>query len=177
MSDNDPVGALAAVAADKGEEKEKPASGKRAAPRRGTKAAQVADIRKGLTQLFTLSAAAAQMFHKDECPQDFANGAPAMADAWATLAERNKGVRDALSTLLTASDWGGVIMATGATLLPVLRRHDVIPSGFAMPQEEPETPAEGLPEVEETEPDEGQNVRGDTAPRAVLDGEPAFTLE
>lgn len=57
--------------------------------------------------------------------------APSLAGAYARLAQRNKGVRRMLSSLLTTSDWAEVLMLTAGTAIPIAAHHGWVPEGMA----------------------------------------------
>lgn len=53
--------------------------------------------------------------------------APRLAEAWYKLAQKNPAVKRTLESLTTGSAWGGVMVATGATVLPLLAHHQLLP--------------------------------------------------
>lgn len=70
----------------------------------------------------------------DEWAATFVNKrAPVVAAAWVGLAEENPAVKRILTKLTTGSAWGGVIFATGGTVLPLLVHHGLLPSGLSLP--------------------------------------------
>lgn len=92
------------------------------------------------------------------------NNAPALAEAWAKLAEKHDGVKRIILALTRGSDWSQAIMITAATIIPIAAIHEWIPTHYAMPYlfahglvpESPEVSGE-TPESDErpTDPDAG----------------------
>ena len=57
--------------------------------------------------------------------------APDIADQWVSLAEKDARVKRALESLVQAGGWGGVIMAHGMIMLPVLANRGMLPDQIA----------------------------------------------
>lgn len=64
-------------------------------------------------------------FKCDDCGTWIGKQATANAEAWDKLARENPNVRRTLERFLATSAWGGVAMATGMTLLPILEHHNI----------------------------------------------------
>lgn len=50
-----------------------------------------------------------------------------LAEAWADLAKTNPGVRKVLEGMLQGGAWGGVILASGSVLVPILGHYGLLP--------------------------------------------------
>lgn len=103
------------------------------APRRGPKP----KLQKSLEEVFAAPALAYKMTG-DEWATDFVKDrAEPLAEAWYNLAQESPPVKRILEKLTTGSAWGGVAIATGATVLPLLAHHQLLPgplgSVFSVP--------------------------------------------
>lgn len=58
-------------------------------------------------------------------------GAPRLAAALNNVAKDNADVYRALERMLTGSAWGGVIVAAGAIIVPIMANHNLLP--FTLP--------------------------------------------
>lgn len=54
--------------------------------------------------------------------------APVMAEAWVKLAQESPPVKRFLDKITTGTAWGGVIVATGGFVLPLLAHHQMLPA-------------------------------------------------
>lgn len=84
-------------------------------------------------------------------------GAPALAESLAKVAEKNRRVAKALDSLTETSDWAAVAMAAGAIVVPIVRNH--LPSGEPEPEVEVEPaptsttePVDTVPQVDPEAP-------------------------
>jgi hypothetical protein len=100
-------------------------------PRTSTKPATI-DLRVKLAELLTLGGMMAGLAN----PIDgliITNNADQLASALAKLAEENEQVRKVLTSLVTGSAWGGVLLAVGSIALPIAANHGIsVPAGDAM---------------------------------------------
>lgn len=62
-----------------------------------------------------------------------ANGAPALAQAWAKLAAKNPKVDAALRNLMAGSAYSEVVVATAMVVLPIMAHHNLLPEKVAAP--------------------------------------------
>lgn len=94
-----------------------------AKPRSGPKP----QLQKSLEELFS-APAYVYSITGDEWAENHVNeSAPRLAEAWYKLAQKNPAVKRTLERLTTGSAWGGVAVATGVAVLPLLAHHELLP--------------------------------------------------
>lgn len=71
-------------------------------------------------------------------------GAPNLAESLDALAREDERVRRVLERMLTGSAWGGVFMAAGAIVLPIMDNHNLLP--VKIPGLTPDIPDATTPE-------------------------------
>lgn len=101
-----------------------PAAAKPVASRKGP----TPQLQKSLEELFS-APAYVYAINGDQWAQDhITENAPKLAEAYYKLAQKNPAVKRTLERLTTGSAWGGVAVATGATVLPLLAHHQLLPA-------------------------------------------------
>ena len=122
------------------------------APKRLTP--KVQNLRDALLGIYTAAEMAAFLVDGD-AQQAIANTKEACVDAWIELAQQDAKVMKMLTKLTTGSAWGGVVIAHGTMILPILAKRGIIPGGAlfngammnaTQPQAEPE-PETGFDEA------------------------------
>lgn len=106
-----------------------------------------APLQKSLEELFAAPSLAYSIAGDQVAASFLASRAEPMAEAWYNLSKESPAVRRILDKLTTGSAWGGVVIATGATVLPLLAHHDVLPFDlpFGIPVPEGEEGASMVP--------------------------------
>lgn len=96
-------------------------------PRKGSLEARLGELIGG----FALPFAAMGDMH---CAGVIAQRGPALAGAWAELAQQNAAVKRVLERMLSGGAWGGVIVSTLAIAVPMAQHHGIYdgPDPFAM---------------------------------------------
>ena len=93
-------------------------------------------------------------FKCDVCGTWIGSQARVNAEAWDKLARESPAVRRGLERFLTTSAWGGVAMATGMTLLPIMEHHNIhiMPRPRLRPVPNPDNPGDYLANLHPTTP-------------------------
>lgn len=104
-----------------------------------------APLQKSLEELFAAPALIYSMTGDQVAATFVAGRAEPLAEAWYNLSRESPAVKRILERLTTGSAWGGVAVATGATVLPLLVHHDLLP--FELPFGIPDPEGEGGPVV------------------------------
>lgn len=86
-----------------------------------------APLQKSLEELFSAPAYIYALNGDTWAEDHISTTAPRLAEAWYKLAQKNPAVKRTLESLTTGSAWGGVAVATGATVLPLLAHHRLLP--------------------------------------------------
>lgn len=117
-----------------------------------------APLQKSLEELFAAPALIYSMTGDQVAATFVAGRAEPLAEAWYNLSRESPAVKRILERLTTGSAWGGVAVATGATVLPLLVHHDLLP--FELPFGIPDPEGEGGPVVPPPPPPPGPPVPG-----------------
>lgn len=105
-----------------------PPPGPAAAPKpRATGGGNRPQLQKSLEELFSAPALLYALKGDEWAEAHITEHAPRLAEAWYKLAQKNPAVRRMLENLTTGSAWGGVAVATGVTVLPLLAHHNALP--------------------------------------------------
>ena len=102
-------------------------------PRSGPPLVPLSEIKESLYTLFGIVGATTMGAGDAHCGMVLVQRGPLFVDALIELAEKDKRVRRALSTLTTASGWGSVIIAGAGIILPVAAHHGLLPAVFQIP--------------------------------------------
>lgn len=113
-----------AAAAAAGKPRPEPAAAPKARAGRPTRADKLQD---SLAELLALPSLAYAATGDTWAASHIAERAPIMAEAWVELGKENPAVMRVLQKITTTSAWGGVILATGGTLLPLAVHHNLLP--------------------------------------------------
>lgn len=102
-------------------------------PKRAGRATRADRLQDSLAELLALPSLAYAATGDTWAASHVAERAPIMAEAWVELGKENPAVMRVLQKITTTSAWGGVIMATGGTLLPLAIHHNLLPDlGFPL---------------------------------------------
>lgn len=85
-------------------------------------------LREGLMGIYTAAQMAVFMFD-GESALIIENTKDKCADAWIELAERDPKVKQFLVRITSGSAWGGVIIAHGMMIIPILAKRGIVPGG------------------------------------------------
>lgn len=97
------------------------------APRPGASVGRKPQLQKSLEELFAAPAMGYALIGDEWAASFVTERAPVLAEAWYKLSVESPAVRRILTRLTAGSAWGGVAVATGATVLPLLAHHDLLP--------------------------------------------------
>lgn len=105
-------------------------------PRTDTGTTRRKSLEKPLANLFASLGSTVYILNRAD-GQAIIEGSDRLAKALNELAKENPAVHKTLSRMLTGSAWGGVFIAAGGIVVPILANHNLMPFQFSTEQPTP----------------------------------------
>lgn len=104
-------------------------------------------LQQSLEELFTAPALIYAATGDQWAAEFVKDRGPVLAEAWANLAQESPAVKRVLERITQGTAWGGVIAATGMTVIPLVAHHGLLPPQIAAFIPHGNGPANGGPIV------------------------------